>query len=503
MDNKLKQQVARNVVANNLGEAAVFFLGLATIPIILGFLGTSRYGLFILLVSLVNYLSLLDFGIGAAVVKFVSQYQAQGSFENLKKTISSAFIFFLIVSFLVSILLFFSTDFLVEAVFKLDLELRTEAIAFFHLGSFLIFFRFMTNFFNILTHSYQRFDLYNIGKMVGILGTTLGLVIALTVSNSLFTVALIYIASTLAEGLVSLSLLLIKEGRVPLTLSFSLSGFRSIFKFGRWKFLMALSSQIDQLDKLIISFFLPLEFVSYYAIPQSLTKRLTSTLSVVSEPLFPFASFVNASYPVKIMQNLYKKATRLGNLLVMPTALFIAFFSKEILTFWLGAEFSRESSLVLSLLSLAYLLLALTAVPVKMVEAKGKPKVTAIFSFTSGFVRLILAIFLTANYGIHGLAVSLLIYALPTVVAFLSYTAKKIIRLKKEEILESFFESYLKPFVVSLSLLFPLRFFSPNSIFMLVSLFLIYGLLLLAALFLTSALKKEEVLGFINHLRRK
>ena len=506
MDDKLKQKLAKNLVANNLGEAASFFLGLITIPIILKFLQSSHYGIFILLASVINYLSLMDLGVGAAVVRFIAHYQAKNNLKTLGKVLSSSWTFFLGVSLISACLLFFLTDFLILHIFQIAPELRQEAVKIFQLGSLLIFVRIIANFFNIVAHGYQRFDLYNIGKLVGLLGTTVGAVIGLAIKPSLITLVWIYIGSTIAEGSITLILLTLKEGKLPLQLYFSFDFFRPVIKFGGWKFLMALSSQaVNQFDKIIISLYLPTQFVTYYAVPQSLTRRLTSTLSVITEPLFPFASYLTSSRPLLVLQKLYQKAIRFANVLVMPIALFITIFARQILQIWLGDVFAEKAAFVLAWLSLGYLIISLTAVPVKVAEAKNKPQVTALFSLISAIVRLGLAFYMTAKYGLNGLAASLLLYALPLVVSFLWFVSQRILLFKTKEILLLVWKNYFLIFIISFLILLPLKYFypSPQNIFSLILVFVIYELVTFSIFLGIGVLKKEELLGFKNHFFQK
>jgi len=500
MNNKIKQKFARSVMANNLGEATSFFLGLLVLPIILSYLGVSQYGILILLTALVGWLSLVDFGTGAAVVKFIAQYKGENDLKKVSLTISSAWTFFLGTSLIAALIIYFSSGFLVGSVFKIDPQLNETALGVFRLGALLVFFRFIANFFNILAHGYQRFDLFNVGKIVGLLGSSLGVVIGLMINNSMIVVVWIYIFSALAEGLTTLSLLWRAEGRIPLALKFSPKAFKPIISFGGWKLIMALASQTtNQLDKLIISFYLPTQYVTYYSVPQSLSRRLSSTLSVVSEPLFPFASFINSSQPLKVLQKLYQKTIRSANLVMIPVALFIAVFSREILTIWLGQEFAQNAHLVLTILSLGYMIIGLTTIPVKVTEAKGRPKVTALFSLISGVIRIGLAVFLTSRFALLGLAGSLLIYAIPVVALFLWYINRSVIRLSSKDFQGQIFRSYFKPALISLLIIIPFSFFMPTSLISLILVFAAYEMAVLAGFYLFNLFSKEELTGFTNH----
>lgn len=67
-------------------------------------LGSTAYGIWILAVSTVSYLSLLDLGLRSAIIRFVSKAQAQNNMEEATSSIGAALWFRLIVAAGVAIL---------------------------------------------------------------------------------------------------------------------------------------------------------------------------------------------------------------------------------------------------------------------------------------------------------------------------------------------------------------------------------------------------------------
>ncbi len=53
-------------------------VGLLLVPMVLGFLGDEEYGIYKLLVSTASYLSVLDFGIGGTITRYVVKYRTEG-----------------------------------------------------------------------------------------------------------------------------------------------------------------------------------------------------------------------------------------------------------------------------------------------------------------------------------------------------------------------------------------------------------------------------------------
>jgi O-antigen/teichoic acid export membrane protein len=71
-------------------QATAVANGLISVPLALGYLGVERYGLFVVVVSLVALLSLGDLGIGNALLNTVTDAQAQGNRARAVLSVSAA-----------------------------------------------------------------------------------------------------------------------------------------------------------------------------------------------------------------------------------------------------------------------------------------------------------------------------------------------------------------------------------------------------------------------------
>lgn len=87
--NQLKSGVILSYINLGLGTIIPFFYT----PIMLRMLGQSEYGLYSLATSVISYLSLLSFGFGSTITRYISVYIAEGD----KKAEEAAFGFFLFI----------------------------------------------------------------------------------------------------------------------------------------------------------------------------------------------------------------------------------------------------------------------------------------------------------------------------------------------------------------------------------------------------------------------
>ena len=84
-------------------------IGLFYIPILLRYLGQSEYGLYMLIGSIVGYISVLDFGLHNTIYRFVSKYQSENNEGAQKSFLSTIFViysFIMILIIIVGIILY-------------------------------------------------------------------------------------------------------------------------------------------------------------------------------------------------------------------------------------------------------------------------------------------------------------------------------------------------------------------------------------------------------------
>ena len=79
--NELKQGVVLSYINLGIGTIIPFIYT----PIMLRILGQAEYGLFSLASSAVSYLSLLSFGFGSTIIRYISKYRAESDIESEEK----------------------------------------------------------------------------------------------------------------------------------------------------------------------------------------------------------------------------------------------------------------------------------------------------------------------------------------------------------------------------------------------------------------------------------
>lgn len=88
-------------------------LGLLYTPYMLRMLGQNEYGLYSLVATIIAYLTLLDFGMGTAVVRYTAKFRAEGKTEESRSAFGMFFLLYTgmgIVAFIAGLCLYFNVD---------------------------------------------------------------------------------------------------------------------------------------------------------------------------------------------------------------------------------------------------------------------------------------------------------------------------------------------------------------------------------------------------------
>src|SRR5689334_2016817 len=92
--------ITAKVSIKYVAMAIDYGLAIFMVPFNLAHLGKPVYGLWMLAAAIPAYLSLLDLGYSAALVKFAAQYRASGDSRALNEIASTFFFFFSVIGLL-------------------------------------------------------------------------------------------------------------------------------------------------------------------------------------------------------------------------------------------------------------------------------------------------------------------------------------------------------------------------------------------------------------------
>src|SRR5262245_36324127 len=99
-----RRRILINAAANWIGFAANIAVAFFLCPILVHGLGQERYGLWSLVESVLVYLTLLDLGIAASVVRYTARFDAIGEKDNVNRVFSASLILFAIAALITDLI---------------------------------------------------------------------------------------------------------------------------------------------------------------------------------------------------------------------------------------------------------------------------------------------------------------------------------------------------------------------------------------------------------------
>ena len=365
--------LVKNTGLNLLGLVVPALIGLVTVPVVIRWLGTDRFGLFSIILTVFGYFALFDLGLGKASIKFAAEAMGRGENADLPRIIWTTVGMQTIFGLIGMILMIAVTPFLAERILKISAANMAEAKASLVLMALSLPFAIVTPSIRGVLEAGQRFDLVNAVKIptnaviyiLPLIGAPLGMglrgiVLLLTVSR----VATLCVWIGLA---VRIYPVLRKRDFLPR------ARLRSLFSFGGWN---ALSSFVwfilVSADRFVIGTLRGMTAVGYYAAPAEATGRMNMLPGSLALTLFPAFSALEGGGDAERSKRLYSRSLKFTLIFLGPLTAGMIALAGFILRVWLGPVFAVESRFVLQVLALAFLISALAYVPYSYLQGLGR-----------------------------------------------------------------------------------------------------------------------------------
>lgn len=412
------QRALYNTISNFFGNLVVLGLGFITTPFILNHLGTIYYGLWVLVSSIVAYGSLLDLGIGGAVVKFTAEYKAKGDKQFINDLIATALSLYSILGLIVILLTSILAPFFAN-IFKVSQSERMTATMLVLVIGISVGLSIPGALTMAVLKGLQRFDFAN---LVSTVGTFLSLAAIITVL--LLGYGVVWMAAVNIPVIVLMqifSIYLIKKNDPDINFHWRgarRSLIKPIISFSSPLFVMDISGRLQtKSDEIVIGAFLPMSFVTPYYLARRLSEMPKLFTDQFLKILLPMASELDAVNDQQRLKSLYLTSTRLTLAIFLPIGISLIVLSKPILGAWVGPGYSAYAYLIV-ILTLASLIDTSQWPAGSVLQGIARHQPIAIMSLGSALANLTLSIVLIKSLGLLGVALGTFI---PTTVECLFF----------------------------------------------------------------------------------
>jgi len=378
-------------------------MGIAFIPLYIQYLGIEAYGVIGVFALIQSWLFLLDMGITPTLSREMARFDA-GDYkpQNICDLVRSLELIYICISFIISITLWMGSTWLSSNWLKVGSFPKEEVANALALTGIFISLRWFSGLYRGALVGLQEQVWLNLSN--SIFGTIRGfgvVIILAWISPTLFAFLVFQIAVALLEVLV----LAIKMHKLlpspPKMARFCLASLRKVWKFSAGISLNMLQILfLTQVDKLILSKFLPLAEFGYYTLATTLVSGLYVAMGAITNVAYPRFTQLISLNNIKDLIGNYHKFSQLLAITIVPAAIVVSFFSENIMLLW-----TKDSSITVAVAPLVSLLIignminGLTQTPYFLQLAYGWTRLNILANFCSIVVTLPLLYLAIPKYG--------------------------------------------------------------------------------------------------------
>ena len=443
---KASVQVIRNVLSNWGSFFIGALVGFLMMPFLVHRLGDGNYGVWVLILNFTGYLSLLDLGVSASVVKYVAEFKAKEDMDGLSEVCSTAFFVYLAsgaLAFLLSVVIAYNFIHL----FKIPNESLSTArnvtmIVGLHIGLTL-----PVSFFTGFLRGSQRYDLVAFINL-GILPLrTLLIVGFILYGYGLLALAIIHLGCTLLAGLIKAVYIFKNNPTLRLKMNMvSKAKLRMVGNYSVLVFLYYVATRIIfATSPVIIGFSLTAAAVTLYAIPQRLVEDMRVVI-MATGVLQPLVSHLDAKGREEEVRNIVMKGTKYSLMIVLPIGFAYILVGDVFISLWMGPKYAIACYSVLVVLTVGAMAHISQFTATQALQGIAKHRATAYVAILEGVANIGLSLVLVRKYGILGVALGTMIPMLLSNLVIIPIYACRTINLS---IFMFFKEGFVRPIVAA------------------------------------------------------
>lgn len=399
--------LAGNALLNLLGWVLPLLVALFTMPYIIRKLGTEEFGVLSIAWVLLNYFGILDMGLGRATTKFVADSLMRRETEKVPGLVWTSIGSQAAFGAVGTLLLLALTPYMTGGLLKIPASLVLQARNSFYILALSLPVLLVANSFRGVLEAVQRFDLVNYVKVPACVAIFLLPAIALSFGLRLPGIVLLIVLSRIGAALAYWLLCLVIFPPLRHAVKFESKMLRQLVTFGGWVMVSnVLSPILTYVDRFVIGSMLSLSAVAYYSAPYEAVTRLWIFPSSLVTTLFPAFSALDSGGAKERLGEVYARSVKALLLVLGPVTLLTALLAHDILRWWLGSEYAAKSAAVLQILSIGVLVNCVSFVPFSLIQAVGRPDLTAKCHLIEVPVLLGLMWLLIGRLGIVGAALA-------------------------------------------------------------------------------------------------
>lgn len=384
-------------------------VGLLYTPYMLRMMGQSEYGLYSLVASVISYLTILDMGMGNAIVRYTAKFRAQGKTEEQYEMFGMFFVLYIVIGVIALIAgmgLYLNVDAMFGQTMTID-ELDKARIMMLILV-FNLAFTFPMSIFGSIMTAYEKFVFPRVVNIIRILLNTLIMVALLKIGYRAIAMVVVH---TIFNVLTLVINYFYCTHKLKIRMYFHKFKWRFLKEVAIYSFWILLNVLMDKIywntGQFVLGAVSGTIAVSVFAVAIQLEAMYMQFSSAISSVFLPkVTAMVTKESSDKELSDLFIRTGRIQYIVMFFILSGFIVFGESFIRLWAGPEYS-DSFIITLLFFVALLIPLIQNLGITILQAKNQMKFRSLLYMGVALFALVLEIVLSKLFGGIGCAVAI------------------------------------------------------------------------------------------------
>ena len=403
--NQLKAGAALNYVVIILNIA----VGLLYTPYMLRMMGQSEYGLYSLVASVIAYLTILDLGLGNAIVRYTAKYRAEGKTKEQYEMFGMFLVLYSIIS-VVALIGGMGLYFNVDSMFgdtMTAVELARARIMMLILVVNLVF-TFPMSIFGSIMSAYECFVFPKAINIIRIFLNTAIMIALLEMGYKAVAMVILQTLFNFATLIINFIYCKYKLGIKIRIARFQMGFLREVAIYSFWIFLNAIMDRVYwSSGQFILGIVAGTTAIAIFAVAIQLQSMFMQFSTAISSVFLPkVTSMVALRNNETEISNLFIKTGRIQNIVMAMMLFGFLTFGRSFINLWAGPEY-RDAYIITCLFFISLYIPLIQNLGITILQARNQMKFRSLLYIAIAAVTLVLLYYFASLWGGIGCAIAI------------------------------------------------------------------------------------------------
>lgn len=405
-------QIRIGAVLSYISILLTFAVGLIYTPILIRWLGQTDYGIYSIILAFASYLSLMDLGVGNAIVRYIARNKAIGDSKKESDLIGQFLKFFFVISVLtmtIGIIIAIKTSDIFQSSITGSDIMTAQVMIIVLTINFAV--SFPLNVYSAVLQAYERFVFLKMSAIVRIVAVPVltlivlglgGRLISMTVITTTVNIIILVIGYVYCKRIIG-----IKVTFSPIEKDLK----KEILVYAFFIFLTTIADKIYwQTDQVLLGILENPSVVAIYAVAIQFV-MIFMTLSIAFSSLFlpKVSRLVTENNHRDKLNFLFINVSRIQFFVLALAFSGFILFGQEFLIFWAGPSY-EQAYIIVIILMIPFFFDLVQNVGLVILQAKGLYIFRTVSLVVCSILNIIISIPVIENYGSIGTAITTAIF---------------------------------------------------------------------------------------------